>query len=96
MKAIYKYFLEITDRQTLTLPQYAQILTVQVQAGNPYLWALVDPNAPKAEYHFAIFGTGYPVSPDLALAYIATFQQYEGKLVFHVFEEFPELRGKQQ
>lgn len=42
-KKIYKYPLETADRQKLILPKGAQILTVQEQHGQPYVWALIDP-----------------------------------------------------
>jgi hypothetical protein len=36
-KFIYKYPIEIKDEQTIELPEYAQILDVQVQNGKPFL-----------------------------------------------------------
>lgn len=44
MKTIYKYPLDVTDRQVIAMPEDAEILTVQVQNGKPMLWAVVDPN----------------------------------------------------
>lgn len=46
MKRIFKYQLEITDRQTILLPHDAEILSVQVQNQKPCLWAKVDEKMP--------------------------------------------------
>lgn len=39
-KRIYKYPLEITDKQSVEMPISAEILTVQIQKEKPFLWAL--------------------------------------------------------
>lgn len=38
-KAIWKYSLEIVDRQTVKMPQNAEILSVDNQRGHLCLWA---------------------------------------------------------
>lgn len=87
MKTIWKYDLELVDRQTLKLPSGAQILTVQMQGDTPRLWALVDPERELAERRISIYGTGNPVPTDQqADGYISTFQLYDGGLIFHVFK----------
>ena len=82
---IWKWELEVTDRQTITLPVGARILAVQSQHNAPCLWALVDPAATKEPRTFATQGTGQTVKDDCA-AYIGTYQLNGGSLVFHVFE----------
>ena len=42
VRMIYKYPIELTDIQHVTLPCEAEILTVQFQHGNLFLWALID------------------------------------------------------
>lgn len=83
MRKIYKYALEIVDRQALYIPGHAKLLDVQIQNGVPCLWALVDTNEEERERVIQIFGTGHPAEE--AGAYVATFQF--GLSVFHVFEE---------
>jgi hypothetical protein len=60
-------------------------MDVQMQGKECCIWALCDENAPKEPRHIAIYGTGNPV-PDEAGEYVATFQTYNGELVFHAFE----------
>ena len=48
MRTIWKYELAMIGRQTVPMPADAEILSVQVQAGVPCLWALVKPDAPTA------------------------------------------------
>lgn len=88
-KAIYKYPLIVADTQTVTLPQGAEILSVQVQNSNPMLWALVntDPFVKTENRVIKTYGTGEPIyESDTYLKYISTYQLSNGSLVFHVFE----------
>ena len=88
MKTIYKYPIKIIDRQTFPIPVGANILTVQVQNGNPFVWAMVDTEALTEEVSIRVYGTGHPISDRSNLEYIGTFQSmYGGHLVFHVFKE---------
>ena len=84
---IWKYPLGLNDRQALTMPPGAKLLTVQAQGEyGACLWALVDERLPDAETRtIAIYGTGTPI-PDEPGDYIATFQIMGGELVFHAFE----------
>lgn len=87
MKKIFKYSIEITDEQTIVLPFGAEILTVQIQHGKPYLWALIETeqslNEPKI---IEVFGTGNPI-PEGDRRYINSIQIFNGDLIFHVFEK---------
>jgi len=83
---IWKYPLEIADEQVVPMPIGAQLLAVQVQGERPFLWALVNPNLPKAQRFLATFGTGHHVPPNDHLTYVATYQVHQGSLVFHVFD----------
>ena len=87
-KTIWKFELEIADKQTIEMPVNAEILTVQTQNEIPCLWALVDPDDPKEDRVIKIFGTGHPIVYDAGVdrKYIGTYQLRGGSLVFHVFE----------
>lgn len=81
---IYKYPLEITDRQVIDMPDGAKILTVQVQHEVPCVWAPVDPDVASVPRYFTIYGTGHPCSAEGQ--YVGTFLVHGGALVFHIFE----------
>lgn len=86
-KTIWKYELQPVDSQNIQMPVEAEILTLQVQNGQPQLWALVDPNAEMTTRHIEMFGTGNIIPPLMTekRRYIGTYQH--GKhLIFHVFE----------
>lgn len=89
METIYKYNLEITDVQTISLPHYAKILTAQMQNGSLQLWCLI--NTENIEHglmkdiQFYIVGTGNPMPEVLGLQYVSTFQAMNGNFVGHVF-----------
>jgi hypothetical protein len=85
---IYKYPLEVTDRQEVHLPEGAMILHVGVQNGVVCLWALVDPDAWNEHRTFWIVGTGNPMPPtfgEIGWIHHGTVQQ--GLFVWHVWEE---------
>jgi hypothetical protein len=85
MKRIFKYRLEIEDKQTIEMPAGAQILCVQTQSEGVKLWALVDDQAAPAPRTILIYGTGNP-GPGDDVRYIGTAQMAKGALVWHVFE----------
>ncbi len=85
---IWKFEL-VGDRCWISLPLGATVLTVQVQHGSPFVWALVDPEETALEARlFITYGTGHPVPDEMTGAYyIGTFQQLQGSLIWHVFEK---------
>lgn len=84
---IYKYPIESTDAQTVSMPKGAKILCVRTKNQAPQLWALVDPLCLLEPRQIFIFGTGHFIPKDRNLSYIGTYQIMGGQLVFHVFEE---------
>jgi hypothetical protein len=88
-KRIWKFELETTDRQTVAMPENAEILTVQTQNETPCIWAIVEPENKKVRRVFEIFGTGNQVNcnEDTERNYIGTYQLRQGSLVFHLFED---------
>lgn len=83
---IWKYLLEVTDVQHISMPQGAQILSVQTQVGQPTLWALVNKKLPHAPRRIITVGTGNPFPSVVGEKFIGTYQLHDGALVFHVFE----------
>lgn len=87
-KTIWKFGLNTTDRQIVKMPAGSEILSIQTQAGEPCIWALVDPSAEKEDRVIEIFGTGHPIHYDMGIErkFIGTYQISGGVLVFHAFE----------
>ena len=75
------------------MPKGAEILTVQVQHGEPHIWVLVEKNGDEVfrtevMRTIDVFGTGDPMyDPDGSRRYIGTCQLRDGRLVYHVFEK---------
>lgn len=86
IERVYKYELPVGDWISLTMPEGAEPLCVQVQRGSPYLWARVQVGAPPVLHHFRIAGTGHDLGSNVG-RHIDTFQIDGGALVFHVFAE---------
>ena len=86
MKKIFKFPLQVSDLQKISIPKDSTLLTVQVQKGVPCLWALVDTDKETEERFIRIIGTGNLI-PENTLRYIGTFQVIENNwFVGHVFE----------
>lgn len=84
MRTIYKYPLSTVEYQTLSLPQGAEILSIQVQNGKPMLWAVVDTTSPPIEkWTLRICGTGCPIEGGDLGEYLGTIQL--GCYVWHFF-----------
>ena len=72
MKTIYKYAISHTEKQEYEMPAGATLLAVQMQYGQPCVWAEVDDAAPRVRRTLAIVGTGQEVPS--AGVYIGSFQ----------------------
>lgn len=84
MNRIWKYPLVINDSQKLNLPRGSRVLSVQLQHGQPTLWALVSDGFYKDELTISTRGTGHAIEEDLG-RFVSTYQISGGSLVFHVF-----------
>lgn len=85
MKTIWKFPLEVVDKQILRMPMQAEHLSVQRQRDQICLWSLVDKTLDMQEYLVEVVGTGHPMPPgDRFRKYVGTVQVV-GELVWHVF-----------
>ena len=84
---IWKFDLGL-GAQIITVPIGAEILTVQIQKQILCMWALVDPAEAEEERVIKVFGPGHIIENSANLKYIGTFQEMDGDLVWHAFEEY--------
>ena len=85
LKRVYKYPLEITDEQSVSLPCEARPLCVKLQNGKPYLYALVDPSIQHDEVRTVrCAGTGHDIE-DGYDTYLGTILTPNYSFVFHFF-----------
>lgn len=92
MRVIYKYpvrpepiYIHGDAAQCfINMPDGAEALCVQMQHGQPVLWALVDPTRVPARRRFHILTTGEDIDETKLGRYVGTFQVEH--LVFHLFE----------
>lgn len=85
MKTIWKFPLELTDLQSIEMPQGSEILSVQMQRETLCLWALAEPSLKREIHIIEIAGTGNPL-PDAKRRFIGTAQMKGGTFVWHIFE----------
>lgn len=85
---VWKYELEIVGYLERDLPTGARIIAVQVQAGQPCFWALVNPDRKLERRRFYMLGTGHEIHDDDAseLQHLGTFMLNDGAFVGHLFE----------
>jgi hypothetical protein len=85
-KKIYKYALNVTDEQTIIMPQRWKPLAVQFQGNQLCLWALVEVGRTyDGPVSIRVVGTGNPFEDADECHYIGTVQQ--PPLVWHVFHK---------
>jgi len=92
MPIIYKYTIEITDKQIISLPGltgYSSLLHFEFQGGKLCLWALVDPTQELASIEISIFGTGQEIDSELLSTkkHFTTVFDPRG-FVWHIFVPF--------
>ena len=80
---IYKYDIPLFYEFFINLPEKSTILDFQVQNNAPYIWVLVDHDAPLIKVRLSIIGTFDEINDDDILAYVGTAQQ--PPFVWHLF-----------
>ena len=86
-RVIWKYPLTARAAFTLEMPEGRfEFLSVQMQNGEPCMWALVNPTQRKVPHAFRVVPTGEEFEKTDNLHYLGTFQPLNG-LVFHLFEQ---------
>lgn len=85
MNKIYKYPLELLRLQDIRA-EIEQCLSVQIQDGQLYLWAIVDENACVGRSKIMIIGTGddVPRGDELSTTHYISTVQING-FVWHFF-----------
>jgi len=87
MKTIYKYHLDILDRQEIMMPKNAKVLSTKMMLYTGlFIWAEVDTDKPGIARVFKVFGTGSPMynktKSDIFLGTV-----FEGAFVWHIYVE---------
>ena len=85
-RVIWKFGFDIRSDVVIEMPLGAKVISVQVQHGIPYIWAIVDPTAKVVGRNFKIYGTGHTMKDNLDLfEYIGTFQMAGGDYIWHMY-----------
>ena len=86
MKTVFKFSLPVVDHALVQMPRGAQILTVDQQYNQAYIWALVDNAEPYVNHKFTVHGTGHPANDVEGLAFVGSLILMEGAFVGHVWD----------
>jgi hypothetical protein len=88
MKTVWKYELEITDKQIIQMPTEAEPLYVGWQHKRLCVWMLVDPATLLTQRIVRVVGTGHPVTwEEYDLQYAGTAVDDQLGFVWHVWVE---------
>ena len=80
---IFKYYLQLTDTQTLQMPEGFEVLNVSNEGGRIVFWAEADEEAELLGIDFYVVGTGNELEHPLRV-YMGTVQM--NGFVWHVYE----------
>lgn len=80
-RTIFKFPIELTDRPTIVPAPILEILDVEFQGNNLYVWAEVD-DGPSENFPFYVIGTGHPI-PDEAVDHVGTV--HKNGFVWHIY-----------
>jgi hypothetical protein len=83
MRRIWKYVIAKGESvSSFQMPKSAEVISVQIQNGQPVLWIIFDDFIETETREFVVYGTGHDIPDDFM--YIGTFQ--EPPYVWHLFE----------
>ena len=88
IRKIYRYEIHADEKTfKLSMPRYADILSVQIQDNTPCFWAEVSPDTEPVIRTFEVFTTGQDIHYDMGVRreYVGTFQRADGA-AFHLYE----------
>lgn len=85
MTTVWKFELGVDDKQTIMMPQGAQLLSIHEQYGRLCMWALVESDAIKVPREILILGTGHPAKDLTNYDYVGTAVMCGSSLVWHVW-----------
>ena len=86
MKTIWKYRINLAERQTITVPAGGQILCVKVQYDAIAIWSEVETDNPTEERTIVIRGTGQPFHMPRGEHFCYLDTVLLGDFVWHVYE----------
>lgn len=82
---VFKEALEVVGEQTISIPEGASLLHVDIQDGALCAWFMCDPSSRKVGRVILIYGTGHECKSQ-AHCHIGTVLAKGGSLVLHVFD----------
>lgn len=90
-RRIHKYAIQppYLPRVLVDMPAGAKVLSVQMELDMPWIWAVVDPEAPDVQRAFWLVRTGDKWPDESRARYLTTLLIGAGVLTLHVFEELP-------
>ena len=86
MKKIYKYLLDLTATQKISIPSYKILSAENTLMDNICVYAVHDSEKNPVDYEFKIVPTGEDIDFDISkFTFLGTVKIANGRFVFHIF-----------
>ncbi len=89
-RVIWKFPINVTKVTAIEIPEAAQIRLAALDpaSGAPAIWVELNPEAPRRERLFRVYGTGHPIDGDGGYPYdIHVGSVIDRTFVWHIFEQ---------
>lgn len=86
-KHIYKYVLDVEEKQIVKIPSInGDLLSVKSIGNDIVIYALIDTSLESKNFEIRTYGTGFGVDDDiLDFKFLGTVDMHNGTVVFHIF-----------
>lgn len=86
---VFKYLIPFAESFTLDLPEGSKVVRIDVDQGNPYLWALVNIEEKEIKTYYFVSGkTGGLIEHENELVFIDSYSIFiQMELMLYVFLE---------
>ena len=85
MKTILKYEIKLAKVTKLHVPMGAEMLTVNQEGKQFFIWAIVNTESPMGIRTFTAIATGQVIDSDMDIVCVGVVQNFDG-IVYHFFE----------
>lgn len=82
---VWKFPIDAVDHPVVKMPRGAKVIDFRTQGGEPFVWAIVDPDAEPVDRVFRLAGTGHDLGAHGE--YVGSVHLAFSGLVFHLFDE---------
>lgn len=91
-RTVWKFPLSLDGPTVILVPSTALVILAALDplTGAPAIWLELDPESPRKERRFVIYGTGHPIEGDGGYpSDLHVGSAIDGQFVWHIYERRP-------